>query len=73
MTIAPTLAKQFLKNPFLQNKKINYKELTDGPEKTLADPTLYNPPRTYRLNNNKVYVDDKLILIKDNTWRFSND
>ena len=40
--------------------------------KTLADPTLYNP-RTYRLNNNKVYVDDKLILVKDNTWRFSND
>ena len=55
-----------------QRTKINYKELTDGPEKTLADPTLYNP-RTYRLNNNKVYVDDKLILVKDNTWRFSND
>ena len=56
-----------------KNSAINYKELTDGPEKTLADPTLYNPPRTYRLNNNKVYVDDKLILVKDNTWRFSND
>ena len=42
------------------------------PEKTLADPTLYNPPRIW-LNNNKVYVDDKLILVKDNTWRFSND
>ena len=56
-----------------KNDAINYKELTDGPEKTLADPTLYNPPRTYRLNNNKVYVDDKLILVKDNTWRFSND
>lgn len=56
-----------------QKKKVNYKELTDGPEKVLGDPTLYNPPRTYRLNNNKVYVDDKLILVKDNTWRFSND
>ena len=56
-----------------QKKKVNYKELTDGPKDTLADPTLYNPPRKYRLNNNKVYVDDKLILIKENIWRFSND
>ena len=54
------------------NKKINYKELTDGPEKRWQI-LHYIIQRTYRLNNDKVYVDDKLILVKDNIWRFSND
>lgn len=51
---------------------IEYKELTEGPPAELADPTLYNPPRSYRLDGDKFYVCDELVLIKRNgIWRFA--
>jgi len=51
---------------------IEYKELTDNPDQRLADPTKYNPPRTYQLKKSKyVTVDDNIILEKNNNiWKF---
>jgi hypothetical protein len=53
-------------------KVIEFKELHAGIPATLADPTLYNPPRSYRLDGDKFYVCDELVLIKSNNiWEFA--
>lgn len=56
-------------------KNVNYMELTDKPSAELGNPTLYDPPRIYRLKKNKtlVTVDDRIVLEKvDDKWQIYN-
>lgn len=56
-------------------KNVNYMELTDNPGATLGDPTLYDPPRVYRLKKGKtiVTVDDRIVFQKVNDkWQIHN-
>lgn len=54
---------------------VDYTELTDSPSAQLGDPTLYDPPRCYRLKKSGtlVTVDDRPVLEKVNDkWQIYN-
>lgn len=56
-------------------KNTDYIELTDSPSKLLANPTLYDQPRCYRLKKRGtlVTVDDRPVLEKVNDrWQIYN-